>query len=232
MTLQPKSHCIIAIDGPAGAGKSTIAKRLARALKFTLLDTGAIYRALAWKAREQGVSWQDGPGLVLLGNNVEINFEQDEDLNRVILSGQDISDYIRTPEISRGASMISALPEVRNALLEIQRGFAQRGPVVAEGRDTGTVVFPQAQFKLFLMADPQIRAQRRYQELIQSGHTITEAQVLEEQQARDMADEQRLVAPLRPANDAIVIDTSQLNIEEVLHQILTMVTKEITPCLH
>jgi cytidylate kinase len=214
---------VITIDGPAGSGKSTVARRVATLLSCTLLDTGAIYRALALRAQQRGVSWEDGPQLALLAAALDLAFSLEGDVNRVSLDGQDVSEAIRTPSISGGASQVSAIPAVRAALLDLQRGVALQGDLVTEGRDMGTVVFPEAEVKVFLEADPVIRARRRQQELIAAGSSVSLEEVLEQQTARDEADSGRAVAPLRPAVDARKIDTSTLEIEEVVQAVLGLV---------
>jgi CMP/dCMP kinase len=211
---------VVAIDGPAGAGKSTVARLVARALGAVLLDTGAIYRAVALAAREAGVDWRDGPALAALAKGLDLAFRLDGDLNRVLLGGRDVTAAIREPSISKGASLVSGSPEVREALLELQRAFADSGSVVAEGRDIGTVVFPRAGLKIFLVADPCERARRRTAELRAAGREADEALVLEEQASRDAADSTRAVAPLRPAADAVPVDTTALSVEEVVERIL------------
>jgi cytidylate kinase len=220
-------HLVVAIDGPAGSGKSTVARRVAEALACTLLDTGALYRSLALLARERGVPWDDGPALTALAGEMAVSFRREGDRNRVFLGPargeRDVSDDIRTPEVSLGASRVSAIAEVRAALLEVQRDFARRGSLVAEGRDMGTVVFPDAQVKVFLVADPEVRARRRYRELREAGRDVSFEQVLSEQLARDEADSGREVAPLRPAADARSIDTSAMSIDEVVAAVLERV---------
>src|SRR6185436_6270125 len=167
---------VVAIDGPAGAGKSTVSRRLALRLGYRLLDTGAIYRAVALTAQRQGVSWDDATRLAEIARALDIDFHFDgEDTNKVSLTGEDVSVAIRTPEISQGASKVSALPEVRAALLDLQRRLGAQGGVVAEGRDIGTVVFPDAQAKFFLTASPEIRARRRTDELRAAGKPVDEA---------------------------------------------------------
>jgi len=216
------AHLVITLDGPAGAGKSTVARRLAQALRITLLDTGAIYRALALSAKRLGVSWSDGPALARAANALRLEFQLEGDKNRVLLDGEDVTEAIRAPDISRGASQVSARPEVRQALLELQRRFAATGPLVAEGRDTGTVVFPQASLKIYLLADSTVRARRRLLELQAAGHEVALGEVKAEQDRRDAADAGREVAPLRPAEDAVTIDTSSHTVDEVVARILTL----------
>ena len=213
----------IVIDGPAGSGKSTVARRVAQSLDITLLDTGAIYRAVALAARRAGVAWHDGGHLAGVAAGLQLEFRLEGERNRVLLGGEDVSDAIREPQISSGASQVSALPEVRRALLELQRGFAARGPLVAEGRDLGTVVFPDAALKIFLLARPEERARRRAAELASAGRPAPVEQVRREQDARDSADSGRAVAPLRAAPDAITVDTSDLSIDEVVARVLALI---------
>lgn len=213
------AHLLIAIDGPAGSGKSTVAKRVAEALGCSLLDTGAIYRSLALLARDAQVAWSDGVRLAQLAAGMRLTFRPD----RVLLDDQDVTAAIRAPEISMGASQVSALPEVRAALLEHQRAAARSGPLVAEGRDMGTVVFPDAPVKVFLRADPSVRAKRRQLELAAANRQVSLEQVLSEQNRRDTADASRAVAPLRPAADATIIDTSEMSIDEVVQAVLALV---------
>lgn len=220
-------HRVIAIDGPAGSGKSTVARRVAQALGIMLLDTGAIYRSLALRARELGVAWDDAGALAALCEGLELAFSLEGERNRVLLDGRDVSDAIRTPEISLGASRVSALPEVRAALLDRQRRFAASGSLVAEGRDIGTVVFPSARPKVFLSASPEVRARRRHAELLAAGRAAELEAVLREQIARDAADEGRAAAPLRAAADAVTVDTSELEIEEVVARILALVDEAV-----
>ena len=209
---------IVAIDGPAGAGKSTASKVLARRLGFTLVDTGAIYRGAALVALEHGIETGENNRLRELLERMRLEFQPLGDENRVFLDGRDVSDRIRTPEVSMAASRISADPSVRQALLPLQRRLAlqaERGSVL-EGRDIGTVVFPDADVKFFLVAAPEIRARRRREELLQKGIARPLEEVLAEQAKRDRDDSTRQVAPLRAATDAMVVDSSKLSISEVV----------------
>ena len=218
-------HLVVAIDGPAGSGKSTVARRVADALGYTLLDTGAIYRSLALVARERDVSWEDAPALAALAGALQIRFARDGETNRVLVDGRDRTAEIRTPEISLGASKVSARPEVRQALLGLQRSVSVQGSLVAEGRDMGTVVFPDARVKVFLVASAEVRARRRHAELAVAGREVSLEQVLDEQNARDAADAGRAVAPLRAAEDARSIDTSTMTIDQVVDEVLRMVER-------
>jgi cytidylate kinase len=214
---------VVAIDGPAGAGKSTTARLLAAKLGYTLLDTGAIYRVMALRARERGIAWEDGPGVASLADDLGLSFRLEDGINRVFAAGQDLSAAIRTPEISDGASRVSALPEVRAALLDIQRRLGAAGGVVVEGRDIGTVVFPEAKAKFFLTADTDERTRRRVAELRGAGRAVDPAQTRAEIVARDQRDSTRATAPLRKADDAIEIDSSALGVDEVVDRMAAIV---------
>ncbi len=207
---------VVAIDGPAGAGKSTVSRRLAARLGYRLLDTGAIYRAVALTALRRGVAWDDGPAVATIARELDIDFCFDGGDNRVSLAGEDVSAAIRTPEISQGASRVSALPEVRAALLDLQRRLGAQGGVVAEGRDIGTVVFPDAGAKFFLTASPEVRARRRFEELRAAGKPVDEAATLKEILERDERDSTRAAAPLKQADDAVLVDSSGVAADEVV----------------
>jgi cytidylate kinase len=218
---------LIVIDGPAGAGKSTVALALADALGVALLDTGAIYRSLAWLARERGVDWSDEAGLARVAQALEIRFEPGQ---RVLVDHHDVTEVIRTPAISEGASKVSQHPAVRAALLDLQRGIAAdavaRGGCVAEGRDMGTVVFPHAPHKFFLTAEARTRAQRRHLELsAKGGTTPSQDQVAAEMSVRDQRDSSRETAPLARADDAVLIDSSELDVAAVVERMLACVAK-------
>ena len=208
---------IVAIDGPAGAGKSTVARQLARRLGFTIIDTGAIYRSVALAALKAGIPWDDDQRLgELLDEGLGLTFDGE----RVLLRGEDVTEAIRTPEITRGASVVSARPVVRQKLLQLQRDLgrsAQRGAVL-EGRDIGTVVFPDAQVKFFLTASDAARARRRHAELADKGLQVPLDEVLTDQRRRDKDDTERSIAPLRAAPDAVVIDTTGLDLDEVVER--------------
>lgn len=215
---------VVTIDGPAGAGKSSVAKLLARRLGYRLLDTGAIYRAVALTARRRGVAWSDGEACAELARTLDIRFELDGATNRVFLAGADATADIRTPEISQGASQVSAHPAVRAGLLELQRRLGSGGGVVVEGRDTGTVVFPHAEAKFFLTADDRERARRRMAELAQAGAEVDFDQTLQEIRERDQRDASRDVAPMVPAADAVLVDSSTQTLEQVVDSLARLVT--------
>jgi len=212
---------IVAIDGPAGAGKSTVSKLLARRLGLSLVDTGAIYRTVALSARRQGIGYDDDPALSALLGRIRIGFKVVSEENRVFLDDEDVSGEIRQPEISLGASAVSARPVVREGLLGLQRRLALAAPVgaVLEGRDIGTVVFPDADVKFFLEANPAVRARRRYEELFQKGTDSSLDAVLTDQTKRDRDDASRAIAPLKAADDAIRVDSSQLPLSEVVQSL-------------
>ncbi|MFL5310676.1 MAG: (d)CMP kinase [Myxococcales bacterium] len=212
---------IVAIDGPAGAGKSTVARELARRLGFTIVDTGAIYRAVALAARRAGIGWEDDAGLArLLDAGLGIAFAPDADGQRVLLRAEDVTEAIRTPEISRGASVVSARPVVREKLLGLQRQLGRSAPrgAVLEGRDIGTVVFPEADVKFFLTANDEARAARRHAELADKGLPVPLGEVLADQRRRDRDDSERAIAPLKPAPDAVLVDTTGMDLGTVVEQ--------------
>ncbi len=222
---------IIAIDGPAGAGKSTVSKILARRLDFVLVDTGAIYRCVALKARQLGIAFDDDAGLEKLLGQLKLGFHVEEELNHVFLDGVDVSEAIRTPEISMLASQVSGRPIVRSMLLGLQRRLALEAPkgAILEGRDIGTVVFPEADLKVFLFADPEIRARRRFEELFEKGVEKPIGQVLSDQNKRDKEDSERDVAPLKAADDAVKVDSTLLPLSDVVQQIETRVLALFPP---
>jgi CMP/dCMP kinase len=220
---------IVAIDGPAGAGKSTVSKILARRLAFSLVDTGAIYRCLALLATREGVGFEDDPKLAELLTRMTVSFKVIGEDNHVFLGGQDVSGEIRTPEISMGASKVSSRPVVREGLLSLQRRLAlaaEKGAIL-EGRDIGTVVFPDADIKFFLEANPEIRARRRYEELFQKGVDSSLDDVLADQTKRDKDDSSREVAPLKPADDSIRMDSSTMPLSEVVTKIERAVREKL-----
>jgi CMP/dCMP kinase len=217
---------VVAIDGPAGSGKSTAARLLAKRLGFTLVDTGALYRGIALAAREKSISWSDGDRLGVLAAEIKLTFKSGpEGTTRLLIDGIDRSDDIRTPEISMGASDVSKHPQVRKALLGLQRALGQEGGVVLEGRDIGTVVFPDAEIKVFLTAGAETRAKRRELELKQLGHNVEFENILEDLRKRDAQDENRATAPLCIAEDAIMMDTSGLTIDGVVDRLVDIVNR-------
>jgi len=212
---------VVAIDGPVAAGKTTVARLLASRLGFGLLDTGAIYRCVALACRQRGIPYSETARVTAVANELKVEFRYSGSLNRVLLDGVEVTEEIRTQAISDGASRVSAIPTVRAALLGLQRVLAASADVIAEGRDIGTVVFPDAKIKLFLTASPRIRANRRYEEVSNRGESTSYDDVLRALQERDKRDRNRDVAPLKAAKDAFVIDTSTLDIDEVVDLLLS-----------
>ena len=210
----------IAIDGPAGAGKSTLARRLAERLGYLYIDTGAMYRAIALWAKRLGVSWDDAPRLEQLARESRIELASG---GRVFLNGEDVSEAIREPDISEGASRVSAIPGVRRALVAKQQQMGREASVVMEGRDIGTVVFPQAEVKIFLDATPEERARRRLKDLAARGIEADFAAVLAEMKRRDERDSTRADSPLRQAPDAIYVDSTGMSEDEVEQALLKIV---------
>lgn len=212
---------IITIDGPAGAGKTTISKAVAQRLGYRYIDTGALYRGIALAACRAQVAAEDDTALAGICQQIHLDFEHGASGLRLMLNGDDVSDQIRTPEVTMMASAVSARPVIRAFLLEIQRSFGENSQVVLEGRDMGTVVFPQADVKFFLDADPAIRARRRYDEMKAKNAPIPSLEKVEKDMAqRDQNDSSRTEAPLKPAEDAIRIDSSALSIEQVVDAML------------
>jgi cytidylate kinase len=221
------SGLIIAIDGPSAAGKSTLAKRLAREFGFTYLDTGAMYRALALKVLREGIDIDNDEMLTELIGRTEIDLLETESKLQVVLDGEDVSELIRTPEVSQMASKASALKSVRQWMLILQRTLGQRGDVVAEGRDIGTVVFPDAEVKIYLDASAQERARRRVEELRRAGRQVSLDETLREMVERDKRDSERALAPLRKADDAVAIDSSALDAEALAQTVMDEIRKKV-----
>ena len=216
---------VITIDGPSGSGKGTIAGLLAKQLGWNLLDSGALYRLLAFAARNHGVDLTNEEALKLLAAHLDVQFiaAAAGQGQKIILEGEEVTDAIRNEYVGAGASQVASLPAVREALLQRQRAFREMPGLVADGRDMGTVVFPDAPLKIFLTASAEERAQRRYLQLKAKGDDVNIASLLDEIQARDERDTQRAVAPLKPAVDAIQLDSTELSIEQVLERILSEV---------
>lgn len=215
---------IIAIDGPAGVGKSTVARLLAARLGYLYLDTGALYRAVAWKVLHANVKPSDAERVAQLLTTTSIQMHFRNGAMQVVVDGQDITDALRTPDVTASASIVSAIPAVREWLLPVQRQIGQRGSVVAEGRDIGTTVFPSAPLKFFLDADATVRADRRHRELVAAGHSGPIEKTYQDLSGRDTRDRNRAIAPLIPAADARHIDTSALKVEEVVEQMMAAVS--------
>jgi cytidylate kinase len=216
---------LITIDGPAGAGKTTVSRTLADRLGYRYIDTGALYRGVAYEVKRQGVNPERGAELADLCHRLQLSFKTEAKGLRLYSGETDISDHIRTPEISMLASAVSAIAVVREYLLEVQRGIGLRKAAVFEGRDMGTVVFPEADVKFFLDASLSTRALRRYQELESESDQSLDT-VEEDMQRRDTNDRTRSLAPLKPADDAIVIDSSNLSIQEVVDRMLARISEK------
>ena len=218
----------IAIDGPAGAGKSTIARLAAKELGFIYVDTGALYRAIGLAASRRSLTAEDKDAIIemLTAIKVELAFNEKHE-QIVLLDGEDVSGLIRTPEISMMASAVSAIPEVRAFLLDLQRNMAHTNNVIMDGRDIGTVVLPDAKIKIFLSASPECRARRRYDELIEKGMDVKYEDILSDVIARDYADSHRDIAPLKPADDAIMVDTSGEDLETSVNKLLIIMRDRI-----
>jgi CMP/dCMP kinase len=217
---------IVAIDGPSGAGKSTLAKSIAKELGFIYLDTGAMYRALALKAIRQGLDLTDEGKVAALARATDIDLVEKNGAVAVLLDGADVAGLIRTPEVSQMASKISALKVVRQRLLELQRALGERGSVVAEGRDIGTVIFPRAEVKVYLDASVEERARRRCEELHRAGREVTLQDTRQEMEERDKRDSERDLAPLRKAQDALAIDSSSLSADAVRERVMIEIRKK------
>lgn len=216
----------VAIDGPAGAGKSTIAKAAAKQLNYIYVDTGALYRTIAYNAVKKNII-DDTNAVIALLNDTKVELKYIDGVQAVFLNGEDVSAYIRTPEISMGASKVSAIPEVRAFLLSLQREIAKENDVIMDGRDIATVVLPNADVKIFLFASPECRAERRYKELVEKGENVKYEDVLADVNQRDYQDSHREIAPLKPSEDSIMLDTSKLNLDESIQLVIKTIKENI-----
>lgn len=216
----------VAIDGPAGAGKSTMARRAAQTLNFVYVDTGAIYRAVAYAALSRGISPENGEAVAALLPEIRLDLSWQDGIQHMLLNGCDVTAEIRKPEISDGSSKVAALPVVRDFLMETQRNAAKTHSVIMDGRDIGTVVLPDADVKIFLSASPEVRAKRRLLELQAQNRAVTYEEVLRDIKERDYRDSHRKAAPLRQADDAVLLDTSELSLEESVDAILNLIRKK------
>lgn len=214
---------VVTIDGPSGTGKGTLGRHLAAKLGWRFLDSGALYRLVALAARQRNIPLDDADALGLLARNLDVVFVPSTGGAGVQLDGEEVGGLIRTEDCGNAASAVAALPAVREALLERQRAFRRAPGLVADGRDMGTVVFPDAVLKLFLDASPQERARRRHKQLMEKGISVNLAQLVTEIAERDRRDRERCASPLRPAADAVIIDSTHLGIESVFEQVLTLV---------
>ncbi len=217
----------VAIDGPAGAGKSTVSRAAAKAMGYIYVDTGALYRAVGVNALRKGIDTKDKSAVAetLSEISVDLVFENGE--QKVLLNGENVSEEIRTPPASMAASDVSAVPEVRAFLFDLQRDIAKRNNCIMDGRDIGTVVLPDAQVKIFLTASPEERAMRRYKELIEKGSNVDYKDVLEDLIQRDYNDSHREIAPLKPADDGVILDTTGLNLEESVYKIIETIKEKL-----
>lgn len=213
----------VAIDGPAGAGKSTIARAAAAQLGFVYVDTGALYRTIGLAVCRRGIDGTDVPGILATLPEIQVGLTYQDGAQHVLLDGEDVSDAIRTPQISTYASQVSSVPEVRAYLLDLQRDLARRQSVIMDGRDIGTVILPDAKVKIFLTASPEKRAARRCAELREKGQDVTVEDILADMERRDALDASRAAAPLKQAEDAVLVDTSDLTLEQSIEAVLTVI---------
>lgn len=216
----------VAIDGPAGAGKSTIAKAAAKQLNYIYVDTGALYRTIAYNAVKKNVI-DDTNAVIALLNDTKVELKYIDGVQAVFLNGEDVSAYIRTPEISMGASKVSAIPEVRAFLLSLQQEIAKENDVIMDGRDIATVVLPNADVKIFLFASPECRAERRYKELVEKGENVKYEDVLADVNQRDYQDSHREIAPLKPSKDSIMLDTSTIDLNQSIDLVIKTIKENI-----
>ena len=217
----------VAIDGPAGAGKSTIARSAAKQIGFIYVDTGALYRTVGLYSIRKGFDTKDAEKVISTLGDIKINLGFKDGEQRVYLNGEDVSEAIRTPEASMGASNVSAIPEVRAFLFDLQKNIAKENDCLMDGRDIGTVVLPDAQVKIFLTASPEIRAKRRYKELIEKGADVKYEDVLEDLINRDYQDTHREIAPLKVADDAVLVDTSNYDFDGSLNAVIAVIKEKL-----
>ena len=217
----------IAIDGPSGAGKSTIAKAAAKELGFVYLDTGAIYRTVAWHITMMGIGPKDTDHVPMLLDDANIKIDFQPDGQHMILNGKDITQEIRTPEIASVASQAAAQPSVREFLLDMQRDLAKTHNIIMDGRDIGTVVLPNASVKIYLTATPEARPMRRYQEYLEKGQKASYEEVLADQKKRDYDDSHRKIAPLKQAKDAVLVDTTEMDLQESINYCVALIREKL-----
>ena len=218
----------VAIDGPAGAGKSTIARTAAKNLGYIYVDTGALYRAVGVYSLRHGFDTKNADTVASTLPDIQVELKFLGDIQHVFLNGEDVSEEIRTPDASMAASDVSAVPAVRQFLFDLQRDIAKQNNCIMDGRDIGTVVLPDAQVKIFLTASPEARAQRRYKELQEKGASDTYEAVLADLKQRDYNDSHRVVAPLKPAEDSVLVDTTALNLEESVEKVISVIRNKMT----
>ncbi len=220
---EPLAPPVITIDGPSGTGKGTICQMIARKLDWHYLDSGSLYRVLAYAALQSQTNLDNEQELQALANDLPLKFRETDNIVRIVLGAEDVSELIRSELCGNTASKIGVFPKVRQALLDRQRAFRQLPGLVTDGRDMGTVIFPDAQLKFFLLASTTERAERRYRQLKKAGVHASLETILQDLEQRDLRDKQRGVAPLKPASDAIIIDNTELSIEEVLHTMMKII---------
>jgi cytidylate kinase len=211
---------IIAIDGPAGSGKSTVARKVAEKLRFRYIETGSMYRAVAWKSMAMGIDLGDREKVADVGRKLGLEFVRAQEGQILLVDGENVSQQLKAETVSRGAAIVATYQEIRDIMTAKQREIGRSGDVVMDGRDIGTIVFPQAEKKFFLDADPEERGKRRYLELKAKNQDVDLTQIIEQVKQRDFEDRNRAIAPLRPAPDAIKVDTTNLKIEEVVDKVV------------
>jgi len=220
---------VVAIDGPAGTGKSSVARALAKKLGFRFLDTGAMYRAATWRAVHEAIDLNDPEALIQSTRDMDLALEEQDDAFRVFVDGHEVTDAIRTTEITKQIARLDQIPEVREHMVALQREYGEQGPTVAEGRDIGTVVFPKAGCKIFLDASPEVRVQRRAEQLRRKGVTVDVEALRLELAGRDAATRKRKLAPLRQADDAVLLDTSDMTFGEVVDRLSEIAKEKLCP---